>query len=107
MNKSKTNRPHFMIYTSLLPSIRTIANECGWAIAVHGSGERDFDLIAFPWRICPVDPETVLKIMASKLGLLKTSEDPEERPHNRKCYVLHCGSDLYLDFSFFVPDKKE
>jgi hypothetical protein len=36
-------------YLSLLPLIREQARRCGYAIGVHGSLVRDFDLIAVPW----------------------------------------------------------
>lgn len=37
-------------YNSRLPAIRKAAETCGYAIGVHGSERRDFDLIAMPWR---------------------------------------------------------
>lgn len=36
-------------YLSRLPAIRAAAKECGYAIGLHGSTRRDFDLIAVPW----------------------------------------------------------
>lgn len=36
-------------YLSRLEPIREAARKCGYAVGVHGSCERDFDLIAVPW----------------------------------------------------------
>ncbi len=36
-------------YLSVLDKIRAAAKECGYAVGVHGSLGRDFDLIAVPW----------------------------------------------------------
>jgi hypothetical protein len=36
-------------YLSLLPKIREVGKAAGYAIGVHGSLVRDFDLIAVPW----------------------------------------------------------
>jgi hypothetical protein len=38
-------------YRSILPAIRKVAREAGWAIGEHGSFRRDMDLIAVPWAI--------------------------------------------------------
>ena len=35
---------------ALYPDLAEIAREHGYALAVHGSLARDFDLIAVPWR---------------------------------------------------------
>lgn len=36
-------------YMSRLPAIREAAKKCGYAIGLHGSCRRDFDLMAMPW----------------------------------------------------------
>lgn len=38
-----------LFYLSVLPSIRAVARVLGYAIGVHGSMQRDLDLIAVPW----------------------------------------------------------
>jgi len=45
--KSKDELEAF--FKAALPSIRQAAKDCGYAIGVHGSLRRDFDLIAVPW----------------------------------------------------------
>jgi hypothetical protein len=36
-------------FESIIPAIREVAKECGYAIGVHGSMRRDLDLVAVPW----------------------------------------------------------
>jgi len=45
----------------LLPAIREVGEQCGYAIGVHGSLERDIDLIGCPWRDSCVDAEYLAK----------------------------------------------
>lgn len=40
-------------FRSRLPAIRKAADELDYAIAVHGSERRDFDLMAMQWRDAP------------------------------------------------------
>lgn len=51
-------------YASRLPAIREVAREHGYAIGVHGSTRRDFDLIAAPWREGAADPDTLAHAIA-------------------------------------------
>ena len=48
--------------------IRAAAKEKGYAIGVHGSQERDLDLIAAPWTDNAASPEDLLAHIASKIG---------------------------------------
>lgn len=48
-------------YMSRLPSIREAAKAHGYAIGVHGSVRRDFDLIAMQWIDTPSDIDTLAK----------------------------------------------
>lgn len=99
--KAKNHQVQFMIYTSLLPTLRKIARKHGYALAVHGSGQRDFDLIAFPWIETVSRPAKVVNEIAARLGLMPR-KDWERRAHGRLVCTLLCGSDLYIDLSFFV-----
>jgi hypothetical protein len=51
-------------YRARLPAIREAAREHGYAIGVHGSERRDFDLIACPWREGASDPDTLAHAVA-------------------------------------------
>lgn len=50
-------------YKRQLPAIREAARKVGYAIGVHGSLARDFDLIAVPWTHTPVDHEELVRVI--------------------------------------------
>ena len=83
-----------------LPDLRHIwklAREVGYAVGVHGSLKRDFDLIAAPWTNKAVDP--VDFIMHMKAGLeAKLVGDIVNKPHGR------IGCNLQLDGYYKVID---
>lgn len=51
----------------LLPVIREAARGVGYAIGLHGSMERDLDLIACPWVSDAVPPEDMLRAITTAL----------------------------------------
>jgi hypothetical protein len=52
-------------YFARLPAMREAARELGYALAVHGSTQRDFDLLAMPWRDGAADKETLVRALAN------------------------------------------
>lgn len=101
------------LYLSLLPGIRRLARKCGYAIAVHGSCTRDFDLIAVPWTleaIEPMDLAIALSKVTAKYWKGREAFEAEGfggKPHGRKCFVLYLGchgagkksAAIYIDLS--------
>lgn len=51
------------IYAQILPKIRGAAKELGYA-AIHGSMQRDFDLLAVPWVEEAAPAETLVAAIA-------------------------------------------
>jgi hypothetical protein len=51
-------------YMARLPSIREAAKEHGYAIGLHGSTRRDFDLMAMQWRDDASDKDTLAHAIA-------------------------------------------
>lgn len=84
-------------YWNILFKIRAIAKMYGYAIAFHGSGKRDLDLVAIPWTDEACDSEALVTHLVEHLGAWKKQTEKEDypilKPHGRKCYVL------------FVPNK--
>ena len=67
--------------------IRKLARQVGYAVGVHGSLKRDFDLIAVPWTddaVCALDLMIHLKI---GLGA-KIIGEIVSKPHGRKAINL-------------------
>lgn len=106
-------------YESLLPVLRIIAREHGYALAIHGSLTRDFDIIAVPW-IDAVQPAAVLieTIRKSLDGFIVPDgtrggrwdkdlqqfveaivRNPSHKPHGRLAWNIHLTGGLFLDVS--------
>lgn len=87
------------IYSHQLHSIQEVGRRCGYAIAVHGSMQRDFDLIAIPWRenACWVDD--LVNILCGQLSASTVKGDPALRPHGRLTYTLLLRGDMFIDLS--------
>ncbi len=102
---AKSKRDRKKLYLSLLPTIRRIAKNSGYAIGVHGSMTRDFDIIAVRWSKKSVSAETLAYRMHR--GISKYSLDrkalrtqAQNKPCGRKSYVLILGhGGAYIDLS--------
>lgn len=83
---------------ALYPELVAVAREHGYALAVHGSLRRDFDLIAVPWTDEAGSPEELLKAITEtfSIELLHNSSD---KPHGQRAFSIvigfgHCAIDL-------------
>jgi len=85
-------QPHIllsMIYTEILPGIREIGKEHGYAIAIHGSLLNDFDLIAVKWQKNCSSKEKLVEAICKKLY--------ENKPKNEIYYDLIEESTTYFE----------
>jgi hypothetical protein len=94
----------------LIPPLREIARRHGYALATHGSQERDIDLVAIPWTDSATGARTLIENMfiACKaiVGFASwhggSDGEPIEgtmKPHGRLAWSIHLGSGPYLDIS--------
>lgn len=96
-------------YVTLYPLLAEVAREHGYALCVHGSLNRDFDLVAVPW-VDQADPaEQLIESLANTIGarigsMLPGVETPNPKPHGRRGWSL-CLGKAYLDVS--VMPRKE
>jgi len=85
----------------LLPLIREVARQNGYAIAVHGSLKRDIDLVAIPWVEESKSPEELIMAIEAKIGWFHVDLDnPVIRSHGRKAWsIVTHGVTTYIDLS--------
>lgn len=57
-----------MFYSVILEPLRVIAKEYGYNLLVHGSMNRDLDLIMIPWRDNCAEADEAVKALAMYLG---------------------------------------
>ena len=87
-------------YACHLPRITAKAREYGYAIAVHGSLQRDLDLIAVPWSDEATDAEQLVQAICETAGaFILPDQDGAQKPHGRVAYILQMGAGLYIDLS--------
>ena len=84
----------------ILPPMRLAAKEAGYALAVHGSLDRDIDLIAVPWVTHNVWSKEALRdaLVGAIRGVVGRCHVPKnewtEKPHGRvaTCLLAWCGN---------------
>lgn len=92
------------VYCGLFPNLARIANENGYALAVHGSLINDMDLVAIPWVDDAKSAEELMKAIGDYLRIFHdiwaTGVDgPEEKPYGRIAWKLQMTSGAAVDLS--------
>ncbi len=101
------------IYAQLLPKIREAAKPLGYAIAIHGSMKRDFDLVAVPWIEEAASAEELVKMIAKEVDgfVIGGGPEPMERgkvtdgtkqPHGRLSFNICWGGKPFIDLSVML-----
>lgn len=89
---------------AMYPELCPIFHKHGYALAVHGSLARDFDLIAVPWVSKVSRPEVVIDELLSTFALRKVGE-MVLREHGRMVQTLSVGfGQCACDLSFMPAD---
>lgn len=92
---------------ALYPKFAKIFQKHGYALAVHGSLARDFDLIAVPWGENVSSHEEVLREIINGYTI-RLVGDPDTRRYGRIAYTISVGfGECALDLSFFPKTLTE
>lgn len=84
--------------------IRELAREVGYAVGVHGSQERDFDLIAAPWVDEAVGPMELAQHIADGLGGRVVDYERQDKPCGRWSCNIHTPDwTKLIDLSVMPP----
>lgn len=99
-------------YMLILDKIRAKARTHGYAIGLHGTAERDLDLIAVPWTHKACLPWALAKVIMDDVGgHLEGMGDDEKmddylrggcpglKPHGRLTWAIQLGGGAYIDLS--------
>jgi hypothetical protein len=88
-------------YYPLLPQLRAVARECGYALGLHGSVSRDLDLIAVPWTDTAFEGVVLAEALRAAVdGVFRANdENPTAKPHGRQAWRIFIGGKLYIDLS--------
>jgi hypothetical protein len=107
------------MFAWMVPRIQEIARKHGYAIGLHGSMNRDLDLMAVPW-VDPADsPEALIEDIRLDIGgmiiedgtpggrwseekgefIAAVVEQPSRKPHGRLAWNIHLDGGICLDIS--------
>lgn len=89
------------VYACMYPELAELTRKHGYALAIHGSLSRDFDLVCIPWSLeQPSAPQTVVDNICSEFAI-QTVGEPETKQHGRLVYTITLSyGECFLDLSF-------
>lgn len=99
-------------FLNLLPAIRKAAKNLGYAVGLHGSLSRDFDLVAVAWADGAADPDELALAIRTVAGGLNRwrvwREHGHQKPFGRVCYCFdwekgNYDNSGYCDLSVIPP----
>ncbi len=112
--KQPNNAP---AYALAYPVLAEAARSVGYALALHGTLNRDCDLVAIPWTYDAQDINALLIALTTQacLEIVPSGHDsaqsptfsPSEKPHGRFAYTLRFryGGGASFDLSVMPRDK--
>jgi hypothetical protein len=97
----------------MIPHLTTVARIYGYAIGLHGSMNRDLDLIAVPWTESAAPAETLVEAIRDAVdGSIRNDpptqgnkydqqvSNPNDKPHGRRAWSIYfSGRRFYIDLS--------
>lgn len=85
-------------FLELLPVIREAARTLGYAIGLHGTLARDYDLIAVPWTEDAAHPDDVADAVKRAAGCVRWRvyrDQGTPKPHGRMVYACDWDNQNY------------
>ncbi len=106
-------KPPFVVYAELLPGMRRVAHSLGYALGIHGTIERDCDLIAAPWTDEASSAEVLIEALREEVNGFIVRDlpgdvwngvhrNPVPKPHGRLAWAIRLSDPegrLYFDVS--------
>ena len=88
------------VFACMYTELAEQARSSGWALAVHGTMGRDFDLVYVPWVRDPVEPKRVVSAACNWFAIEQVGE-PSTSYHGRLIYTVKLAfTECFLDMSF-------
>jgi hypothetical protein len=105
------------LYSFYFEVIKEIGLKYGYNIVLHGSMNRDLDLIAIPWEETIGDKDQMVNDISQAIGgnilMQNRSVDNTEgdrfgiKPHGRIVYIINVNRDFEMKFNGLVSKIKE
>lgn len=117
MEDKKPHHAKPSLFAFYFEIIKEIGSKYGYNIVLHGSMNRDLDLIAIPWVENIGDKEVMVDEIAEVIGgtLLMQNRSVNDtigtrygyKPHNRRVYIININRDFEMKFNGLVSKIKE
>lgn len=78
------------VYAAIYPVLAKLFRAGGYALCIHGTMARDFDLVAVPWIEAVSSPEAIVEEACRKFAIKQIGEWSMKK-HGRRCVVLSIG----------------
>ncbi len=94
------------LYAYYFENLKVIARGYGYNLVLHGSLNRDLDMVAIPWQKDIGDHDLMIKEFCTVLGGRPMLQDDESRycfPHGRMSYVINLNRGEYTHPDFHDP----
>lgn len=88
-----------ILYLHRINELQTIARANGYALAIHGSLQRDLDAIAVPWTKNAVPSATLVERICEQMELLVAEGSPTPKYHGRQAWTLMLRTFGFIDLS--------
>lgn len=89
-------------YAAMYPLLCEVARAHGYALAVHGTLQRDMDLVAIPWTEDAATPEVLVAAMRKRGQWFEFDADvypPSNKPHGRRAWTIPLMGEQFIDLS--------
>lgn len=87
------------LYSFYYEAIKAIGIEYGYNIVLHGSMNRDLDLIAIPWIEELGDKQKMIELIADTLGGFILHDSHRLKPHGREVWVVNINRTIKSKFN--------
>lgn len=103
--KKPTYAPAYIV--GVYPRLVEIARDHGYALCLHGSLQRDLDLVAVPWVENPSDCVDLINSFCDEFDIQPNHDikKPEIKPHGRKSWSIPLWWGAYIDLSVIANDR--
>jgi len=95
--KNPTYAPAYVV--GIYPKLSRRARKLGYALTLHGSLQRDMDVLAIPWTEDACEPLELVKALADVFNLEPNHDitKPTEKPHGRLVWTLPLWWGAFID----------
>lgn len=98
-------------YVAMYPILCEVARAHGYALTIHGTLNRDLDLVAIPWTDEAAPAEELIAAIRTRAQLFKFPDghpilDGEAKPHGRTAWTIPLMGDTFVDLSV-MPRRED